>query len=346
MALVVVPTPIGNLEDITLRALRVLSEADLVACEDTRRTGRLLAHHGIKNDLVSYHEHNEERLTPSSPRGRARRRSRSPPTRACRSSRTPATAWSRRASKRASMSRCCRVHQPRSRPSSRPGCPRTWSCSSVSCLARAGNAPSCSRVSLKRGQPSSSSSLRTGWGRRSETFRPRRQSRCVASSRSCTRRSSGGRPRRRRGVSPRGRKERSCSSSVAGPLPVPGASSRLWNWRGGTLRKERVRRARRRGPRGSRAGRRGDLRPACGSLAVEKGAFACVREVARGVDRQQVLVEVWVDACIRSSCGSKDQRLGRRADRGRVDPGGGSVFFPWRHVMAMRPARPGDEPPD
>ena len=64
MVLVIVPTPIGNLEDITLRALRVLSEADLVACEDTRRTGRLLAHHGIKNDLVSYHEHNKERLAP------------------------------------------------------------------------------------------------------------------------------------------------------------------------------------------------------------------------------------------------------------------------------------------
>jgi 16S rRNA (cytidine1402-2'-O)-methyltransferase len=64
VALVVVPTPIGNLEDVTLRALRVLGEADLVACEDTRRTGRLLAHHGIKNDLVSYHEHNEERLAP------------------------------------------------------------------------------------------------------------------------------------------------------------------------------------------------------------------------------------------------------------------------------------------
>ena len=64
MALVVVPTPIGNLEDITLRALRVLGEADLVACEDTRRTGRLLAHHGIKNTLVSYHEHNEDRLAP------------------------------------------------------------------------------------------------------------------------------------------------------------------------------------------------------------------------------------------------------------------------------------------
>ena len=64
MALVVVPTPIGNLEDITLRALRALREADLVACEDTRRTGRLLAHHGIRNDLISYHEHNEERLAP------------------------------------------------------------------------------------------------------------------------------------------------------------------------------------------------------------------------------------------------------------------------------------------
>jgi 16S rRNA (cytidine1402-2'-O)-methyltransferase len=64
MTLVVVPTPIGNLEDVTLRALRCLREADLIACEDTRRTGRLLAHHGIKNELVAYHEHNEERLAP------------------------------------------------------------------------------------------------------------------------------------------------------------------------------------------------------------------------------------------------------------------------------------------
>ena len=64
MALVVVPTPIGNLEDITLRALRTLRETDLIACEDTRRTGRLLSHYGIKKDLVAYHEHNEERLAP------------------------------------------------------------------------------------------------------------------------------------------------------------------------------------------------------------------------------------------------------------------------------------------
>ena len=64
MPLIIVPTPIGNLEDITLRALRALREADLVACEDTRRTGRLLAHYEIKQNLIAYHEHNEERLAP------------------------------------------------------------------------------------------------------------------------------------------------------------------------------------------------------------------------------------------------------------------------------------------
>src|SRR3954447_8424124 len=64
MPLTVVPTPIGNLEDITLRALRSLREADVVACEDTRRTGRLLAHYEIKKPLLAYHEHNEERLSP------------------------------------------------------------------------------------------------------------------------------------------------------------------------------------------------------------------------------------------------------------------------------------------
>lgn len=62
---VLVPTPIGNLTDITLRALEVLRGADRIACEDTRHSGILLAHHGISGKpLVSLHEHNEARRAP------------------------------------------------------------------------------------------------------------------------------------------------------------------------------------------------------------------------------------------------------------------------------------------
>jgi 16S rRNA (cytidine1402-2'-O)-methyltransferase len=62
--LYLVPTPIGNLEDITLRALRVLREADVVACEDTRTTSVLLQHYDIETPRLSYHDHNERQRAP------------------------------------------------------------------------------------------------------------------------------------------------------------------------------------------------------------------------------------------------------------------------------------------
>lgn len=62
MKLYLVPTPIGNLEDITLRALRVLKEADLILAEDTRTSGKLLKHYQIDTPMQSYHMHNEHKI--------------------------------------------------------------------------------------------------------------------------------------------------------------------------------------------------------------------------------------------------------------------------------------------
>ncbi|MBW2605394.1 MAG: 16S rRNA (cytidine(1402)-2'-O)-methyltransferase [Deltaproteobacteria bacterium] len=62
--LYVVATPIGNMDDITLRALNVLDQVDFIAAEDTRHTGKLLKYHNIKSHLISYHEHNEKERTP------------------------------------------------------------------------------------------------------------------------------------------------------------------------------------------------------------------------------------------------------------------------------------------
>jgi 16S rRNA (cytidine1402-2'-O)-methyltransferase len=59
-----VPTPIGNLDDISVRAVETLKSSELIACEDTRVSGRLLAHLGIKKKLVSYHDFNEQKQVP------------------------------------------------------------------------------------------------------------------------------------------------------------------------------------------------------------------------------------------------------------------------------------------
>ncbi|TDM12337.1 16S rRNA (cytidine(1402)-2'-O)-methyltransferase [Macrococcus bovicus] len=63
MTLYLVGTPIGNLEDITFRAVRILKEVDIIACEDTRVTGKLTSHYDIATPLKSYHEHNKDKMT-------------------------------------------------------------------------------------------------------------------------------------------------------------------------------------------------------------------------------------------------------------------------------------------
>lgn len=63
--LVLVPTPIGNLEDMTFRAIRILKEADFILAEDTRNTGKLLKHYGINTPMQPYHAHNEHKILPN-----------------------------------------------------------------------------------------------------------------------------------------------------------------------------------------------------------------------------------------------------------------------------------------
>ena len=103
--LYVVATPIGNLEDITLRALRVLKQVQLVAAEDTRRTGNLLRHYDIETPILSVHEHNERAVSSASSAGwREGSRSRWSPMPARPAFRIPGAPWSPPSARPASRS--------------------------------------------------------------------------------------------------------------------------------------------------------------------------------------------------------------------------------------------------
>ncbi len=163
--LIVCPTPIGNLEDITLRVLAALREADVIACEDTRRTGALLKNYGVAGKLVSYYEQNEKRA-----RGRAGqahastvRRSRSSPTPACRWCPIPGSCWCAPASPPDSRSRFCRGQAPHWPRLSRVRCRPTTGALPGFCRA---SGPSSRRPSLRR-RRWSRSSRRAGWPPRS-----------------------------------------------------------------------------------------------------------------------------------------------------------------------------------
>ena len=145
--LLVCATPIGNLEDVTLRVLRVLGEADVLACEDTRRTRVLLDRHGIRAArLVSLHEHNERararELAGADAGGRdgcARQRCRHAADLRPRLSR-----WCASASRRSCRSRCCRGRARCRLRWSPPACPWPAGASSGSCHASAVSANACS----------------------------------------------------------------------------------------------------------------------------------------------------------------------------------------------------------
>ena len=131
--LYVVATPIGNLEDVTLRALRILREVSVIAAEDTRRTSRLLQHYSISTPTTSLHEHNERSKTPAlierlharanrlrSCRMRARRWCRIQAHSSSRRPTRPGSAWSR-----------FRARAPRLRPCRRRGSAARALCSSA-----------------------------------------------------------------------------------------------------------------------------------------------------------------------------------------------------------------------
>ena len=135
--LYLVATPVGNLEDISLRALRILKEVDLIACEDTRHTAKLLTHYGIRTHSQSYHKFNEEsRAQQLVQMLREAKTLRLSAIQGRRWSLIPDTNWSPHVAGRASGLSRYPVPRPRLPPSSRRVCPQKAFSSRASCRRR------------------------------------------------------------------------------------------------------------------------------------------------------------------------------------------------------------------
>ena len=135
MPLAVCATPIGNLEDVTLRVLRELAEADVVLCEDTRRTRGLLERHGIEATLLSYHQHNEAARTAElAAAARGGRADRARHRRRAAGRQRPRRAADRGGARgRGAGDRAARALPPSRPPSSRAASPASGSSSSATC---------------------------------------------------------------------------------------------------------------------------------------------------------------------------------------------------------------------
>lgn len=128
--LYVVATPIGNLEDVTLRALRVLREVGLIAAEDTRTTRKLLNRHEIRSTLISYNEHNREKRIPYL-LDRLREVDVALVSEAHQAFETPGWNWWQRRSRRVYQWCRCQGHRRSPRPWPSPVCRPVSSCSSA-----------------------------------------------------------------------------------------------------------------------------------------------------------------------------------------------------------------------
>ena len=322
--LVVCPTPIGNLEDVTLRVLAALRDADVVACEDTRRTRVLLDRYGVDASLVSYHEHNERaraaELVARMAGGRGRRAGVRRGDAA--GERPGLRARHRRASRRAWRSRCCRGRARRWPRWWRAALPaESWRFVGLPAAQGGRSSRRCWRSpETRRGVRVAAAARRRRW-RRSPSVDADAAGRGLPRADEAPR---GGRARRRppswpRATRPRSRAARSSSSSA--PRRPRRPTARPGGRRGA---RGSSRRARGRGPA---AGGRRASSPACRptrstarSRRRRAGVSARLRASPR---RRQALVE------LAARCGRSRRRTSRSKSRWTTSTWSSSSLSSW-----------------